>query len=143
MDAYIIQTLREFKNPTPDGRNRDAWNKQKTVPAGMRFIVRGDSITSPSRRYVWEYERGELGKAVLANSEVVRAKSIAEIKAVLDVDIDGDVILAELLKLGLVTVDDLRGARDSLNARWQAEEAAEEKRRLAANAENQLSHFRG
>lgn len=61
-------------------------------------------------------------KTIPAGKRPVEAKEVAEIKAVTDCDVDSDVILQTMLKLGRITVKDFRDVTRELEAQYAAEE---------------------
>jgi len=124
-DAFVIELRCDLTNPEPDRRSKD-WHKRPTIPAGMRFIVRGDTITSSDHRYHWTGQRSELGKLVLANSVHVAPSPdyIREIQEVIGDGHEGDSLLGALMKMGRVHANDIKDAAEFLNRQYDAEEAA-------------------
>jgi len=125
METYVIKLRCDVKNPEPDRRSKD-WNKRPVVPAGMRFIVRGDTITASEHRYQWTGQRSELGKLLLANSDHVAPSPdhIREIEEVLGDSSGAEWLLRALMKMGRVHANDIRDAVDHINREYEEKEAA-------------------
>jgi hypothetical protein len=133
-DLYFLETTAEIANPKPDGRSRENdWSKARTIPAGTRFTVRNERISRSGPR-TWPYEntRSPLGKLIVANSKTVEPELVHELKEAAGCDYDADIVLADLLQIGRITLDDLRAAAQVANARWDAQEAAQKARQGTA-----------
>jgi len=122
-NAYVIELKRDIDNPRPDRRSK-SWHNKPTITAGMRFIVQNDqTLLYVNSRYDWCRINDEVGKLVMENSERVEPKLLREIKVVdADHDYDGDGILEAFLKMGKLTRDDFREAREFMEAEYAKEE---------------------
>ena len=97
----VIRQLREtITNPHPDRRSKD-WNKLPTIPAGSQFIDNGSSLWG-GRRFTFETENTDLGKLILANSDVVPPKTPRELAECHIGYYYAESILESLVKLGRI-----------------------------------------
>src|SRR5262245_28898380 len=135
-DNYVIELVRDVKNPEPDRRSKD-WTKLTIVPAGTRLIVSPKrdnyvAIENNTKGWPWTTTHSPLGKVVLANAERREPESWYELAIVEGCITYAGSILEDLLKIGRITRADFEAVAEYQNEEADREAAAEEALRAAA-----------
>jgi hypothetical protein len=127
-ETFVIKLTRELVNPEKDGRNKNDWHKQKTIPAGEHFIVSHVIEHAHSEIKGWVMLDSELGRLILANSVRVEPRSLKETMAVAGLRTDRwerATVLQTLFTLGRITAEDfalVKSLDDAKQTEWEAKQ---------------------